>query len=368
MIVYPFKAALPKRKLAGKPEIIAENAKYHFSECYQKGDFKKVKKAGLFIYEIMSPFGQYVGVVAQTDLQEFINKNIKPHEKTLKAKEKISKTLLVNRGAMVKPVLVCYPPNKDISKLITDHRDNHAPFLTIQLSTGKDIHRIWPVFDTPTIKQFQHLFGFIDHAYIADGHHKSKVLQQINKQTKKHALDVDRVLTAYFDFDAVKILDYNRMIEINKKISLASFHKNLKKVFKVKQKNRAFKPSKKHCLSMHLDGQWFELKWKTETLKKYQELDVILDHQVFDHEVLNKILNIKNIQKNKTVTYFSGEKSASQIENKLIIQPRTAAFFINPVEISQMVQLTEKDTTLPPKSTYFVPRLYNGIFCDDLRK
>ena len=368
MIVYPFRATLPKPKFASKPEQIAVSAKYHFAECYRNGDFKKVKQAGLFVYEIVSPFGKYAGVVAQTDLQEFINKNIKPHEKTLKAKEKISTDLLLNRGAMVKPVLVCYPPNKDLSKLLADHRDNHVPYLTIQLPGSKDIHRIWPIFDTPTIKQFQHLFGFIDHAYIADGHHKSKVLQQLNKTSKKHKLDVERVLTAYFDFNAVKILDYNRMIEINKKISLANFHKQLETIFVVKQKNKPLKPTKKHCLSMYLNGQWFELKWKAKTLKKYQKLDVILDHHVFDHEVLNKILNIKNIKTNKTVSYFSGEKSPTQIEKKLTKQPRTAAFFINPVNIEQMVQLTEKDTTLPPKSTYFVPRLCNGIFCDDLRK
>ena len=359
---------MPKRKCVNRPERIAENAKYHFSEFYQKGDFKKVKQAGIFVYEITSPFGKHTGIVAHTDLQEFISKNIKPHEKTLKDKEKFSKNLLVERGAVVKPVLVSHPPSGDLSKLIYEHQDNHAPLLTIRLSENEDVHRIWPIFDASTIKQFQHFFGLVDHAYIADGHHKSKVLQQLNKNSKNHSLDVKRVLTAYFDFDAVKILDYNRMIEINEKLSLSDFHKQLAKKFNVKQKKKAFKPTNSHCLSMCLDGKWYELKWKPEILKKYQQHDVILDHHVFDHEVLNKILKIKNIKKNKTVGYFSGEKSPAEIGGRLANQPRMAAFFIYPVEIEQMVKLTEKDTTLPPKSTYFVPRLYNGIFCDDLRK
>ncbi|MEJ2123058.1 MAG: hypothetical protein P8Z76_20670, partial [Alphaproteobacteria bacterium] len=129
----------------------------------------------------------------------------------------------------------------------------------------------------------------------------------------------------------------------------------------------AFKAKGKHDLSMLLSDQWYQLSWKPEILKKYQKYGVILDHQVFDHEVSNNILHIKNVKKDKSITYFSGEESLQEIEKKLSGKSRTAAFFIHPVEIEQMVQLTEKGKTLPPKSTYFVPRLCNGIVCDDLR-
>ncbi len=368
MIIYPFRTVLPKRKLALKSNQLAETAKYHFPKYLQRGGFKRVAKAGIYVYEITSSFGVHLGFVAHTDLQEFINKNIKPHEKTLKPKERASKDLLLNRGAIVKPVLICHLPNNDLTALLEDHRDNHEPLLEVKLLENNDLHRIWPVHDKSTIKHLQHLADVVDHAYIADGHHRSRVLQQLNNKPKKHKLDVERVCSAYFDFNAVQILDYNRMVEIDSNISLSDFIRRLDKKFTVKIKKQAFKTNKQHHLSMLLNGQWYELRWKPKVLKKYRKQEVILDHQVFDNEVLNKILHIKNVRTDKSITYFSGEKSLQDIEGKLGKKPRVAAFFIRPVEIEQMVQLTEKDKTLPPKSTYFVPRLYNGIICNDLRK
>jgi uncharacterized protein (DUF1015 family) len=328
-------------------------------------DFKRISKAAVFVYEITSSFGVHLGFIAQTDLQEFISKNIKPHEKTLKLKEKISKDLLLNRAAMVKPVLVCHLPNNELTELLKSHRDHHPAKLTVQLSKCNDVHRIWPIYDLSTVKQIQHLAGSVDHAYIADGHHRSKVLQKLDKTSKSHHLNVERVCSAYFDFNAVQILDYNRMVEIGSRISLCDFILQLEKIFTVKKSGQALKAGKKHHLSMLLDGQWYSLSWKPGILKKYRKQEVILDHQVFDKEVLNKILRIKNVQNDKSITYFSGEKSLHKIESKLAGCPRTAAFFICPVEIGEMVQLTENDKTLPPKSTYFVPRLNNGIICDE---
>ena len=368
MIVYPFKAVLPKRKFAAKADQLAGKAKYHFSECLHSGDLKQAAKASIYVYEITTTFGTHLGFVAQTDLQEFVSKNIKPHEKTLKPKEMDAKELLLDRGSIVKPVLVCHLPNESLTALLENHRDNREPALTIQLPDNNGLHRIWPIRDKSTIKQLQHLAGFVDHAYISDGHHRSKVLQQLSKKSKKHDLDVERVCSAYFDFNSVQILDYNRMVEIDSSLKLSKFMKRLEKKFTITPQHSALKTNKKHYLSMFLNGQWYELCWKPEILSKYQNLDVILDHHVFDKEVLNKILHIKNVTKDKSITYFSGEKSPLEIEQKLTTKPRTAAFFIYPVEIGQMVQLTEKGKTLPPKSTYFVPRLYNGIICDDLRQ
>ncbi len=368
MIVYPFRAVLPKRKFASETDQLAEKAKYQFAECLDNGELKQAVKAGIYVYEIITAFGTHLGFVAQTDLQEFVSKNIKPHEKTLKPKEVDAKTLLLDRGSLVKPVLVCHLPNEDLTALLENHRDNYQPALTIRLPENSDLHRVWPIRDKSTIKQLQHLAGFVDHAYIADGHHRSKVLQQLSKKSKKHDLNVERVCSAYFDFNSVQILDYNRMVEIDSSLKLSKFLKKLEKKFTITTQTHARKPNQKHQLSMFLDGQWYELCWKPEILAKYQKLYVILDHQVFDKEVLNKILKIKNVTKDKSITYFSGENSTEEIEQKLVEQPRTAAFFIYPVEIEQMVQLTEKDKTLPPKSTYFVPRLYNGIICDDLRQ
>ena len=366
MIIYPFRAVLPSRKIALNSNRLAENSKYHFPENFKKKNFKKVAKAAVYVYEITTSFGIHLGFIAQTDLQEFINKNIKPHEKTLKPKEKISKEFLLNRAAMVKPVLICHLPNKDLSKLLKNYRDNNTASLTVKIEKNNDLHRIWPIHDESTIKQIQHLAGSVDHAYIADGHHRSKVLQQLSKKPKNHKLNVERVCSAYFDFNAVKILDYNRMVEIDNSISLSYFIKKLDKKFSLKKSKHALKSKGKHHLSMLLGRQWYELNWKPRILKKYHKQAVILDHHVFDNEVLNKILQIKDVKTDKSITYFSGEKSLQEIENKLNNCSRTVAFFINPVEIKQMVQLTEKDKTLPPKSTYFVPRLHNGIICDEL--
>ena len=187
---------------------------------------------------------------------------------------------------MVKPVLICHLPNEEITRLLEEHRNNHEPVLTVELSKNNDMHRIWPVHDAATIKQLQHLAGGLDHAYIADGHHRSTVLQQLNNKKKKHKLNVERVCSAYFDFNAVKILDYNRMVDIDSSISLTDFIKQLEKKFIVKKSRRRLKSKSKHHLSMLLDRQWYSLQWKPKVLKKYKKLDVILDHQVFDKEVL----------------------------------------------------------------------------------
>ena len=339
-----------------------------FAECLRQGELKQVAKTGVYIYEITTLFGSHLGFIAQTDLQEFISKNIKPHEKTLKPKENYAKELLQQRGSLIKPVLVCHLPNKELTAFLNDYKDKHQPSLTVELPENKGLHRIWTISAKATIKQLQHLAGFVDHAYIADGHHRSKVLQKLYRKSKKHNLDVERVCSAYFDFNSVQILDYNRMVEINCDFRLPDFVKKLEKVFTVKIIKQASKANQKHQLSMLLDGLWYELIWKPLVLEKYQHHEVILDHHVFDKEVLNKILNIKDVKTDSSITYFSGEKSEQEIEQKLVESPRTAAFFLHPVEIEQMVQLTEKDKTLPPKSTYFVPRLHNGIICDDLRK
>lgn len=366
MIVYPFKAVLPQQEFASNPDKLAKSAKYHFQENFSQKHFKRVPQAGVFVYEITSSFGVHLGFIAHTDLQEFISKNIKPHEKTLKPKEKLSKKLLLHRAAMVKPVMICHLPNDELTQLLQHYRDNHEPALTVKLSKSGDIHRVWPIYDLPTVKQVQHLAGSVHHAYIADGHHRSKVLRRLNKKQDKPGLYVERVSSAYFDFKSVQILDYNRMVRIDSRIRLPDFLKSLEKKFIVSKSHQALKSQGKHHLSLLIDGQWYELRWKPEILDRYHDHEVILDHEVFDQEILKKILHIKNVKKDKSITYFSGEISPHKIEHSLRDSPRTAAFFIHPVEIGQMVQLTEKDKTLPPKSTYFVPRLHNGIICDAL--
>jgi len=368
MIVYPFRAILPKRKFACESNQFAQKAKYQFSECLHNGNLQQASKPGIYIYEIETVFGYHLGFVAHTDLQEFISKNIKPHEKTLKPKEKDAKELMLNRGSLVKPVLVCHLPNQDLTDLLKQHRDNNKPALTVKLSNSNVTHRIWPINDNATIKQLQHLAGAVDHAYIADGHHRSQVLQQLEENSKEHILDVGKVCSAYFDFDSVRILDYNRMVELDTNLKVSKFIRQLEKKFTLKSRSQAIRTDRKHQLSMLLNNQWYELEWKSGVLEKYKNLDVILDHRVFDKEVLNKILNIKNVTNDKNITYFSGESSPLEIEQKLIHKPRVAAFFLHPVDIKEMVQLTEKDTTLPPKSTYFVPRLHNGIICDNLKR
>ena len=368
MRISPFKAVMPDRYFIADPSSFVAEAKVNFKDLYNKEYFERADKESIYIYQITEHGHQYNGLVAQVNVEEYTSQLIRPHEKTLKAKEQISMQLMVQREAIIKPVLATYPSNKEIANLIKQVIKKNKPIQSINFRNKNSTHTFWAVNDAVISKKLIALFAKeVKTAYIADGHHRIQVFSRLlgAKKKQKRSIQSDQVLTALFDFDSMKVWDYNRLISLENNMTAVTFLARLSAIADIKPLKTAQKTGEKFKLTFCINQEWFALKWKSKILDK-EKRQFLLDHEIFDKYVLQRIMGIKDIQTDSHVNYFAGDKPFSYIEDKLHSDPHLVAFYLFPVSMEEIKKVADKGNTLPPKSTYFVPRLINGMIADDI--
>ena len=369
MIIRPFQAVYPNTDYIASNDSFFGTVKEEYVSYKESGFFTKASQDSIYIYQIKTTQRSHLGLVACVDINEYLDGNIKKHENTLAATEQRQMYLMMNRKAIVKPVLLIHPKVKKLMQMLKDYIEEHQPFYTIHFESENQKHILWEVSDGNMIDKFQQIFEKkIPETYIADGHHRcaSTALLYSRIKKKKKVNPYENLLTAFFQEDQLEIYDYNRIIDALGEVSLTQFVAKLSKLFDINFLEKPAKPTQKHEITMFLNKEWFLLKWKPEILKEYKNQKILLDASMLDDKVLKNILGIKNVKTDTRIKYVSGTEGINVIRAKTAKSETRVAFCLYPAQMSDLLTTADGGGVMPPKSTWFEPRMRNGLVVQEL--
>lgn len=369
MKIRPFRAVIPKMNFVASPQTFFKAVREKYPEYKEGNFFKKASQEAIYIYRISKGKNSHTGIITCTHTKEFISNKIKKHENTLKAKEQQQIDLMLLRSAVVKPILVFYQEQKKIDAAIQQHIKSNKHFFEIEIEENKEIHTIWEIKDGTEVDSLVKLFkDLIPEAYIADGHHRSAsnalMYKQLKAENAKHN-PYEYLMTAYFPSSQLDIWEFNRIIDLSKDFSPTRFLANLTKLFDIEYMFKPVKPEKKFQLSMYINSEWYSMTWKKEVLKSYGKNKVVLDANLLNQHVLQNIIGIEDVRTDTRLSYSEGVNGIDEFVKKVDKQEGHIGFILFPVDIQDLIRIADKNKIMPPKSTWFEPRMKNGILVQE---
>jgi uncharacterized protein (DUF1015 family) len=367
MVISPFRALYPKPELVASYVSFISTVKYNFQEYCRNGFYRKTKSPHHYTYQIEGESRTYSGVLTSISIADFKD-NILKHEDTIASKEQITMDLLLHRMAMIKPILVTHPSDNKMSDFVRQHT-NGSPLFELSIPEYGETHRFWQVENGDASRTLEALFrDNLERLYIADGHHRTAAFTRLrnSKHVKGLNLDLEFLFSAVFSFDQLEILDYNRVVEVLFERSLTNFMAKISQFFNVECLKSPQKPNKPYELTMYLNREWFRLTWRDRILDKYTA-DEHIDSHLFNEEFLRPLLNVEDVRSDERVKYVSGREGTEGVMLKTNKEADRVGFCLFPPSKDKFRQVADSGEVLPPKSTWFEPRLRNGLFAQEFR-
>jgi uncharacterized protein (DUF1015 family) len=363
MQLVPFKADYPNKALIASPESFFQDVSKEYINFCRSGFFLKCETPAIYIYEISANGHIYTGIVTGNDVSDYEKGKIIGHENTIAAKEQAMLQLTLLRRAMIKPVLLGYDQHEKIDAFTAQYKVHHPVFFEIHLPEAGEWHRYWQIYRNEDIQQLRNLFEhYVPEAYIADGHHRtSTAVRLLRDQYLSDSEDRISVLAAYFPFRDLQIFEFNRVVDVLSKTSAAVFIARLSAFLKIRPLKSAKKPLKKHSFTMYIGKEWFSLEWKKTILSKYDKEQDILDTELFNTYVLGNVLKISDVRTTGDIIYLEGLSGTEGIQSIVNSNEHYAGFCLFPLTIEEMKTASNTGKVLPPKSTWFEPRMKNGL-------
>lgn len=345
---------------------VYDEAVKNFKEWQSKGWLKQDSKPCYYVYsQTMGDRTQY-GLVLCANTDDYANGVIKKHELTRKDKEDDRMIHVKIQNANIEPVFFAYKDNKDLNSIVADTIKG-APEYDFT-DENNFVHKFWVIDDEKTIERITELFTTkVDAFYVADGHHRTAAAARVGAE-KKAANPHHTGLEEYNYFMAVcfpesqlKILDYNRVVKDLNGLTSEQLIKALEADFEVKKMTtEPYKPTHLHNFSMYLEGYWYSLEAKAG---RYDEKDPIgvLDVTVLSNLVLDKILGIKDLRTDKRIDFVGGIRGLEELSRRVESGEMKVAFALYPVSMRQLINIADSGNIMPPKTTWFEPKLRSGL-------
>ena len=363
MRINPFQAVYPNFDYVASTDTFFATVKTEYSGYRKSGFFHKTPQEGLFLYQIVTKKRTFTGLITCNDIRDYTEGKIKKHENTLTSKEQQQLNLLVSRKAMVKPVLLTYPDVKPLAKLFNNHIKKNKPFYSCEIPGEKQTHYVWEITDGALIRKIQILFKEeIPVSYIADGHHRISTTSLLYKRFKKKGVKkYDQLLSIYFPASELEVHDYNRVVEGLEDCTPTLFMVRMGQLFNIEVLDKPEKPKHKHEITLFINREWYKLTWKKSVLKEYRKKKADLDATMLDEKVLFDILGIKDVRTDRRITYVEGPKGIEAVRSQVIKSRYRIGFCLYPVDLEDLMKIADANKTMPPKSTWFEPRVKNGL-------
>lgn len=352
-------------------ENVYEKAKRNIEENLQTGVFIQESKPALYIYRQVMDGRVQTGIVGCVAVDEYQNNTIKKHEFTRVEKEKDRINHFDVCDANTEPVFLTYRDDKRIRSVIEGYVSGHEPVYDITSDDGIK-HTLWIVDDEKIIENITALFGEIPDLYIADGHHRSasacKVGLKRRKENPDYTGDEDfnYFMAAIFPDNDLKIFDYNRVVKDLNGNSADEFLSKVRKAgFEVEDKGAdIYYPEGKHIFSMYLEGKWYKLE-AGESIIPDHVIDS-LDVAILQNNILGPVLGIEDPRTDKRIDFVGGIRGLEELE-KRVKSDMKVAFAVYPVDVDDLLEVADNNMVMPPKSTWFEPKLGSGLFMHSLK-
>ncbi len=361
-----------------RPEInFDDSVDIYDPRCYEKagelldsmiksGDFIEDESPSYYIYELTMDGRSQTGIVATASVDDYNNKIIKKHENTREDKE-IDRIRHVEAcSAQTGPIFLGYRSNDIINKTVDDIKKESAPLYNFVSPDGVG-HRVWIIKEEERIDRIRKEFKSINSIYICDGHHRcaSAVKAAERKRNavpdRKGDEEFNFFLSVLFPDDQLLIMDYNRVVKDLNGLSEDRFFDRVRKKFVIEDAGEsAYRPEAKGNFGMYISGKWYHLTAKPET--KLDDPVDVLDVSVLQNELLAPILNIEDPRTDSRIKFVGGIRGLKELERLVDSRKYAVAFSMYPTDISELFEVADKNALMPPKSTWFEPKLRSGLF------
>lgn len=350
----------------------------HSEPVYQKSvdNFKMFQDKGWFVQDDTDKYYIYAqtmdgrtqyGLVACAYTGDYWDGTIKKHELTRKEKEDDRMINVLRNDANIEPVFFTYPDNKKIDEIIERVVKTTKPVYDFVADDGFG-HHFWILDDPKDIKNITEIFANeIPHTYVADGHHRTAAAARVGQERQSHnphhtgEEEYNYFLAVHFPDNQLKIIDYNRVVVDLNGNTKEQFIEKLKESFIVEPKgSEIFKPTKLHEFSMYLNGIWYSLEAKKGTFDDNDPIGV-LDVTILSNLVLDKILDIKDLRTSKRIDFVGGIRGLGELKRRVDSGEMAAAFALYPVSMKQLFDIADSGNIMPPKTTWFEPKLRSGL-------
>jgi len=339
---------------------VYEKAKENIAAFMQRGILFREDKPCYYIYQLVMNGRSQTGLVSASSVDDYENDIIRKHEFTRPEKEKDRINHIATTGAQTGNVFLAYRNNTDVDALIEQWKDKHKPVYDFVAEDGIS-HTIWVINDDTAIATITNLFKTaIPYTYIADGHHRAasaaKVRKALGAQAQKEA---DHFLTTLFPSNQLYIMDYNRVIKDLNGLTAAELLEKLAASFTIEKASAAVSPASLHQFGMYLSGQWYTLTAKEGTWSN--DPIGVLDVTILSNGILDPILGIKDQRTDKRIDFVGGIRGLAELEKRVNSGEMAIAFSLHPVTIQQLFDIADSGNVMPPKSTWFEPKLRDGL-------
>lgn len=362
MQLLPFRANFPKLEKIQIPEQFFGTVKQEYHKYFAEGFFNEISDPSVFIYQIAKEGRSFSGVISGVHMEDCLNERILKHEETLAEKEEKQLQLLLRRKAAVKPVLLAHQPVPAIKAWLEAYKQAELPLIKFTLDEGREHHTIWQIARQTEIADLQALFREkVPVTYIADGHHRTSTALRLFDENRGGQGEYDSLFAAFFPIHDIQIQDFNRVIKNLNGYSPSQFMAHLSHTFEIEPIERPAKPNRKFELTMLLRNEWYRLQWKERVLLEYASQPVILDAMLLNHKVMSKLLGIEDVRNDRRIRYIEGPKGIDGVLKQAEKEPDSVAFCLYPVQMEEVIKVANIGQVLPPKSTWFEPRMKNGL-------
>jgi len=353
-------------KLVSSPKTFFSSVREKYPN-YKKGNFfRKAAKEAIYVIQIIREGEKHEGLVTCAHIDEFTSHRIKKHENTISAKEQQQIDLILSRGAGVKPVLVFHKAVKKINDWIQEIIATKKRTYEVKFS-DTELHKIWSVTDAEKVENICKLFKkHIKEAYIADGHHRCSSTALMSKNYEGESINpYEYLMTSFFPSNQLKIYDFNRIINLLDQISPVRFTVELSKYCDIIPLQKYMSPSAKFEMTMYLEKEWYTVKWKKKYLNSRS--NILLDANLMNKYIMAEILKIEDIRTDTRIKYLEGVKPMLTFKNQCKKLENGIGFVLHPVDIADLIEVADQDQIMPPKSTWFEPRMKNGLLVQEFK-
>lgn len=348
-------------------EEVYNKAVENFKLWQERGWLTEDKESFYYIYAQTMHGRTQHGIVGAAAVTDYLSGLIKKHELTRPDKEEDRMMHVRVNNANVEPVFYTYPAVKEIDDIVAAIVKNEKAEYDFVAEDGIG-HQFWVVRDRKTIIDIENLFAEkVPFMYVADGHHRTAAAALVGKEKKEknpaHRGDEEYnyFMTVIFPEDQLRIFDYNRLIKDLNGLTPAELLEKLEKSFEVTVKGtNTYKPERLHNFGMYLDGKWYSLTAREGTYRDDDPIGV-LDVTILTEQVLLPLFDIQDLRRSKRIDFVGGIRGLGELEKRVDSGEMKVAFALYPVSMKQLITIADTGNIMPPKTTWFEPKLRSGL-------
>jgi len=366
-----------------KPEIdFVRGTDEHDEKVYLKAaeNFAKFKQEGWLVQDETENYYVYAqtmngktqyGLVVCANVEDYVNENIKKHELTRRDKEEDRMKHVRVNNANIEPVFFAYPHHDELDVIVSEVIKNKPIYNFVAPDDGFG-HHFWIINNAATIARITELFNKIPSLYIADGHHRSAAAALVGLE-KRNANpnhtgkeEYNYFMAVCFPDNQLNIIDYNRLVKDLNNLTDEEFLTKLSTNFDVKLiGTEIYKPNKLHNFALYLSGNWYSLTAKAGTYDDNDPIGV-LDVTISSNLILDEILGIKDLRSDKRIDFVGGIRGLGELQKRVDSGEMRVALALFPVSMKQLIDIADTGNIMPPKTTWFEPKLRSGLVIHEL--